>query len=149
MQLKRKLGSYFIHTPAYPNLVGFRLVDMYTRVLTSDKKEEVLTTFTNKDEFLLLVIAATALRMGVDCSDIRRIIHWEMPCTLKEYIQETGRSGRDVLPSEAILYRGQRSRYASTEAANYELNTSTCRHRLLNKECLMYSESDMCCCFVF
>ena len=44
--------------------------------------------------------------MGIDCPDIRRIVHWGMPTTLEEYVQETGRAGRDGQASIAILYRG-------------------------------------------
>ena len=82
--------------------------------------------------------------MGVDCPDIHRIIHWGMPSTLEEYVQETGRAGRDGGPSEAIVYQGKGPRNAIVEAVNYESNSSTCRRRLLFQNFLMYSESDMC-----
>ena len=39
MQLKKKLGSHFTNPPGYPNLSQFRQIDMFTRVLTVDKKE--------------------------------------------------------------------------------------------------------------
>ena len=144
MQLKQKLGFGFTEPPAYPNVVGFRLVDMYTRVLTADKKDEVLACFSQKDGKLRIVIATTAFGMGVDCPDIRRIIHWGMPATLEEYVQETGRSGRDGEPSEAILYRGKGPRNATVEALKYESNMSICRRKLLFQNFLMYSESDVC-----
>lgn len=50
------------------------------------------------------VIAATsALGMGVDIPDIRCIIHIGFPRSLLDYAQESGRAGRDQLPSEAII----------------------------------------------
>lgn len=80
---------------------------MYTRVLTAEKKEEVLCTFSKSDTTLRLVIATSAFGMGVDCPDIRTVIHWGLPSTLEEYFQETGRSGRDGYPATAILYIGR------------------------------------------
>ena len=41
--------------------------------------------------------------MGVDCPDIRQVLHYGPPNLVEEYVQETGRAGRDGLPSKAIL----------------------------------------------
>ena len=80
--------------------------------------------------------------MGVDCPDIRRVVHWGMPATLEEYIQETGRAGRDSEPSLAILYQGKGSKNTSARALQYQSNTVHCRRRLLFEDFLMYSECD-------
>ena len=143
LQMKTKMGHAFTEPPTYPNAVGFRLVDMFTRVLTSEKKDEVLASFSQKKGTLRVVIATTAFGMGVDCPDIYRIIHWGMPATLEEYVQETGRAGRDGEPSEAVLYKGKGPRKSTAEALQYESNMSICRRRLLFKNFFMYSESDM------
>ena len=50
-------------------------MDMYTREATINKKEQVLTAFRNPNGTLRIVLATTAFGMGVDCSDIRVIIH--------------------------------------------------------------------------
>ena len=93
--LKWKSGQYFTDPPGYPHLSPFRLVDMYTRVLTVEKKTEVLESFSKVNGKIRLVVATTAYGMGVDCPDIRRIIHWGSPSTIEEYVQETGCAGRD------------------------------------------------------
>ena len=66
---------------------------MFTKVMTTEKKEEVLRLFTENNGTLRIVIATTAFGMGSDCPDIRQVIHWGSPTTQKEYAQETGRSG--------------------------------------------------------
>ena len=104
---------------------------MYSRVLTTAKKDEVLSYFSQKNGKLHLVIATTAFGMGVDCPDIHRIIHWGMPSTLEESVQETGRSGQDGEPSIAIVYQGKGLKNATDKALRNESNTLLCRRQLL------------------
>ena len=59
------------------------------------------------------MIATSAFGLGVDIPDIRRIIHWGLPSTKEEYVQETGRAGRDGEDAHAILYEGKRGRQES------------------------------------
>lgn len=118
----------------------------------------------NQDKFVReevdIIVATVAFGMGIDRSNIRFIMHAAMPKSLEYYHQETGRSGRDGLPSYCYMFFGGRDyrtwKFLSEKSPNQEvlvdkLNTiynfcskPQCRHKAIAGYFNQDYEKDSC-----
>ena len=99
---KCKLGIAFTECPGAPDLFQLRVVDMYTHCTHPSVKENIPSLFTTSSQ-LRVVVTTVAFGIGINCSDV---IHWGVPEDAETYVQETGRAGRDGLPSCVLLLYG-------------------------------------------
>ena len=74
----------------------------YHAGLSRDERRRTSEAF--KSERIDVVVATVAFGMGIDRPDVRFVAHASLPKGVEQYVQETGRAGRDGLPSECVLF---------------------------------------------
>lgn len=87
----------------FKNLIarGYKATYYHAGMLAVSR-ERAQTAFINGD--VQVICATVAFGMGIDKSNIRWVVHYNMPSNIESYYQEVGRAGRDGLPAEALMF---------------------------------------------
>ena len=124
------------------NLAGFRALP-YHAGLSDTERTENQELFIKDD--VAIIVATIAFGMGIDKSNVRFVIHYDLPRNLESYYQETGRGGRDGELCECILFfsRGDRFKFdyfISQKTTEHEKDLSLVQLR----EMVAYCEGNKC-----
>ncbi len=98
-------------------------VEAYHAGMNNIKRSQIQENFQN--DKIQIIVATIAFGMGIDKSNIRFVIHSDMPKSIENYQQETGRAGRDGHPAECVMfYNGSdyhKLKYMVKSTSNEEL----------------------------
>ena len=142
---KESLKEKFVLPIGAPDLPRFRLVDMYTSCTDPNIKDAIMTNFT-KLEIPRVLIATIAFGMGIDCPNVRQVVHFGAPFDIESYVQETGRAGRDGLLALALLLTKPTHGKLEKSMAEYIANNKTCRRKHLFENFDNYETRSMIAC---
>ena len=112
-----------------------RAVEMFHSRIDDLNRDHILESMGEPNGSVRVLIATIAYGMGIDCKNVKTVLHYGPSYNLETYLQETGRAGRsnDEMCKSVVLYSSLMMKHCSEEIKSYVRETSTCRRKLLLK----------------
>ena len=106
-----------------------RTVEMFHSRIDGLNRDHILESMGEPNGSVRVLIAIIAYGLGIDCKNVKTVLHYCPSYNLETYLQESGRAGRsnDEMCKSVVLYSSLMMKHCSEERKSYVRETSTCR----------------------
>lgn len=149
------LGECQYYPCSSPPCAKNRLFSQYHAQYPEHERNRIVEELVKGTSIHCVLFVTVAFGLGIDCNDIRSVIHIGVPYTMEEYCQEVGRAGRDGLPARADLFYNSydisKARKNMTEIMRTFVKSEECKRKMIlnyfghNVPCIPFDH--ICCDF--
>ena len=134
-----------------------RLFTQYHAQYPESERSRIVEELVQGTSTHRVLFVTIAFGLGIDCNDIRRVVHIGVPYSMEDYCQEVGRAGRDGLPARADIYYNSydisRSRKNMTDVMRNYVKSKECKRKMIlnyfdHKVPSTQGPAHMCCDFL-